>query len=221
MPIGQPTRHLLRGLEARPTETWGYVIYRTTYTPVSDRVFPLALQTIHHHIRKAVLYDRAEAREILGVQDPLVISHDLLWPRYSSIIMDNCDNFNAIPLSSVRSHFESWMEGREREEMDSRIEHGICLAIDDEVLRAFADARARIPAGDGPVGADDALVDVDKLDKWCVKTVEAWPELDEADDDYDGVMKARVRSLWDLWQRTTDRYPVAYLRREEDGVFEG
>ncbi|OJI98798.1 hypothetical protein ASPVEDRAFT_881855 [Aspergillus versicolor CBS 583.65] len=61
---------------------------------------------------------------------------------------------------------------------------------------------------------------LDKLGEWCLKAVEAWPELDETSDNYDGIMKTQVEFLWELWKDTTDQYPVAYLEREADGTYD-
>ncbi len=217
MAIGRPARRLARGLQSFPTSTWGFVIYRTTYTPLSDREFPLVLQTINYHIRTALLDHRAEARQILGDQDPLASSLDVIWPRFRTTIMDDRNRFS-VPLSYVRSDFESWLRSQ-KGDLDNS-DHNICLAVDGEALKAFADARAGLPAVDRPRGADIASTDMDELGKWCLKAVEAWPELEETWDDYDGIMKTPVRFLWELWKQTTDHYPVAYLLRDADGTYD-
>lgn len=217
MAIGQPASKLASDLQCFPTSTWGFVIYRTTYTPLSDREFPLVLQTINRHIRTALLAQRAEARQILGDRNSLASSLDVIWPRFRTTIMDNRNRFN-VPLSYVRSDVESWLRSQKRQGDNS--DHNICLAVDGEALKAFADARAGLPAEDRPGDVGIASTDMDGLGKWCLKAVEAWSELDEAWDDYDGIMKTQVRVLWELWQVTTDNYPVAYLQREANGTYD-
>lgn len=124
--IGRPARRLASDLKCFPTSTWGFVIYRTTNTPLSDREIPLVLQTINHHIRTALLDQRAEARQILGDRDPLASSLDVIWPRFRTTIMDDRNRFS-VPLSYVRSDFESWLRSQKRDCDNS--DHNICLSL--------------------------------------------------------------------------------------------
>ncbi|OJJ52414.1 hypothetical protein ASPSYDRAFT_707830 [Aspergillus sydowii CBS 593.65] len=126
MAICGPVRRLASDLKSFPTSAWGFVIYRTTYTPLSDREFPMVLQTINHHIRTALLAQRADARNSLGDQDPLASSLDIIWPRFKTTIMDDRSRFSVL-LSYVRSDFESWLRSQKRDCDNS--DHNICLSL--------------------------------------------------------------------------------------------
>jgi hypothetical protein len=62
------------------------------------------------------------------------------------------------------------------------------------------------------------------LDKWWVKAVEPWPEIDEWEREatgFDGIMKVSVFSLFELWTLMDDPYPMWMMRRDVNGLYTG
>ncbi|CBF89258.1 predicted protein [Aspergillus nidulans FGSC A4] len=141
-------------------------------------------------------------------------TYEMLWNRYQPTIMDNQQKFNSLPLSSVRSHFEEWAEQQDINRVLSS-QRRACLVIDDEVIDALADARPWIAGG-----MDDVLDFHQNSLRWWVKVVEAWPDLEETYDDYDGSMKASIFALWRLWKDIKDPEPTmaSLPRNEENGA---
>ncbi|KAL4966225.1 uncharacterized protein BDV14DRAFT_171279 [Aspergillus stella-maris] len=212
--MGRLARLVLRRLSASPRYTWGFRIYRTTYSPLSDREFPLALETLHRNIKSAAFKD-ITAMPRAGFPRP----QELLSSQYQPTVLDDCNRFNGLSLSVVREDFESWIETQDEIDDFRTSQHAICLVIDDDVIQAFVDARQRanLQLGSGN-GDPDADAEAKKLWRWTVKSVEAWPETDENCDKYDGVMEAPVGLLWDLYKELVDCEPVQYLLRT-NGVY--
>ncbi|CEL11478.1 hypothetical protein ASPCAL14580 [Aspergillus calidoustus] len=138
----------------------------------------------------------------------------MIQSRDHPVIMDNPARFTGLSLAAVRLHFEAYTkECQARGERDG-ISRRACLVVDDEVLQILAGAVAQSSAE-----VEVAHV-VNRRACW-VKTVEAWPDLDETHDDYDGSMKCSVSALWRLWQWASDPDPIAILMRDENGVYIG
>ncbi|KAL6230627.1 hypothetical protein BDW75DRAFT_244631 [Aspergillus navahoensis] len=98
--------------------------------------------------------------------------------------MDNRAHFEGLSLPAVQSHFETYTtKCKARGEWDG-ISRRACIVIDHELLRVLADAVAQSP-GEGEA-VDDARNHHLKQKAWWVRTVEAWPDLEELTDDYDG-----------------------------------
>lgn len=209
--IPVPTSSLLGRLSLHPTITWGFLIYRTTYTPQSEERFPAILETIRSLMRPYILREQAQVSEFLGPSHPEVTGYDMIWPRYRPVLMNNPE-FDKMPLSSVRSHFESWIKSQD-EALTLPSQQHICLVIDNDAVEACAHAR---PLREGETTRE--LRRNGNRQNWWVRAVEAWPELDESSDGYDGTMRVSLFDVWDLWALVWNPTPVAHLDRK-DGLF--
>jgi hypothetical protein len=135
--------------------------------------------------------------------------------------MDDRSRLEGLSLAAVRLHFEAYSEECEARGEWPGISRRACVVIDDEVLRVLPDATTRLNAEEAGEVINEALTHYLNTKAWWVKTVEAWPGLEELLDDYDGSMKCSVFALWDLWLRASDPDPIAFTMRDENGVYIG
>jgi hypothetical protein len=165
MPPSSPAECLAAFLEGSTTARWGFVIYRTTYTPYSNRRFPQLVNLFSACIRRELFEEHASDRfDVTGRPIPdCRAMYDLIWARHRPVIMDDPAKFEGMTLQAVRSHFEGWVVQRppvlEEEEGDvgTLVEVEVdfshppsqthaCLVFDEEVLRALT--RAKPPPKD-------------------------------------------------------------------------
>ncbi|KAL2789363.1 hypothetical protein BJX66DRAFT_307012 [Aspergillus keveii] len=217
MMIPTPTWRLYSSLKKRPSATWGFAIYRTACSPHSHLQFPQVMELINSSIKKSAV------EESLGCES---VVYKTILSRYRPVIMDDPSEFAGLSLADVRSHFETYTEDRKaRGEWDG-ISRCACVVVDDEVLRVVTDAVAkarttRVKAEEAGEVVDEPRTRYLNGKAWWVKTVEAWPDLDETHDDYDGSMNCSVFALWRLWQWASDPHPLASLMRDENGAYIG
>ncbi|RDW64395.1 uncharacterized protein DSM5745_09806 [Aspergillus mulundensis] len=211
---------LISSLRHFPQARWGFTIYRTTYTPLSDRHFPRIIETINSWTKRGADKDYSLVNPYLNLTHRS--AYNLLCARYRPTVMENPHEFNDIPLSSVRSHFETWGSQQDINLVWSS-QTRACLVIDDEVVEALADA---VPWIEGVT--DDTAVYRQNSLRWWVKVVEAEPDLEDTyfgPGDYDGtMMKASVLALWPLWKDITDPEPTMadiYDVGTEGGIYVG
>ncbi|KAL4867512.1 hypothetical protein BDV12DRAFT_171324 [Aspergillus spectabilis] len=180
-PLPMATKNLLDFLRGTPGMTWGFVIYRTTYTPQSNLQFPKLLDIFQANIQRRISTE-LEPSSYIGHSRA---DNELLMARYRPVVMDN-PKFNKLSIPEVRSHFEAWV-GLPDQVMDDDIrpdeQKSACLVIDEEVMEVLADAK--------PYRREDYPVSV--IRHW-VKAVEAYP-----DDDGLEYLKVPIPDLWSFW----------------------
>ncbi|RLL97666.1 hypothetical protein CFD26_105614 [Aspergillus turcosus] len=225
--VPRPALRLIDELRRPQAPTWGFVIYRTTYTPQSYRQFPQIIELTNSCIKREIFKEYAAAiEEYPGPAEELKSGYELICSKHRPIIIEDRNRLNGISLHSVRSHFESWMDdrasgrGREDWQWGYPTQRRVCLVVDEEVCQVLEQADAR------PIrkGSEEDRQSWRYLDKWWVKAVEAWPEIDEwemEDTGFDGTMKASVLTLWRLWLHMDDPDPMWMLRRDKDGLYTG
>ncbi|KAL3443937.1 hypothetical protein BJX65DRAFT_284403 [Aspergillus insuetus] len=227
MPPPFPTQFLAAFLEGSTAARWGFVIYRTTYTPYSSRRFPQLVNLFSSCMRRELFKEHASDRfDTTGRPIPdCRAMYDLIWARHRPVIMDDPAKFEGMTLDAVRSHFEGWVGPRPPAEEEERdVGTGVevdfsrppaqthaCLVVDEEVLRVLT--RAKPPPKD---------VHVEHLmpTTWWVKAVEAYPDLeDDPPEVWDGTLKVPIRGLWRFWQQVD--YPASMqLLTTNHGMFE-
>lgn len=153
------TRKLLRDicshhLSADGTPGWGYIIYRTTYTPESTTLFPRVLTLLNNYIRAGIDRELHECKRN-NMDNPDPLPNDEVWRLHRPTVLDDKAEFDGLSPDGVRAHFESWVdrlgfnaypepyhEPWMDEEGPLRPSWPRCRAfivIDDEVLQLLAD----------------------------------------------------------------------------------
>lgn len=185
----RPIRRHIRQLNRRRGEedTRGYVIYRTTYTPESASAFPRIMEVLESYIKAEI--DRELESSRRKIENPDLTPNNEVSARYVPVIMDDpC--FDGASIDSVRAHFESWVEGRNKRDRWNM--YRMCMVIDDEVFQLLKDM---------PYTEES---DLDALDKWYVKLVEPWADIPNGPPDYEGWIKWSIFLLYRFWDLMDD-----------------
>ncbi|KAK2750072.1 hypothetical protein FQN57_004564 [Myotisia sp. PD_48] len=134
--------------------TWGFVVYRTVYTPESNTLFPRVLEILNDYLRSKVFKEVDEFIEKWDLErwglgpDPTV--NEELMKCHKMIVHDDQAKFDGLSLDDVRTHFEEWVTGLPppRTRKDDEDSEGMrdvwpryrtCLVIDDEILNILSD----------------------------------------------------------------------------------
>ncbi|KAE8374278.1 hypothetical protein BDV26DRAFT_284407 [Aspergillus bertholletiae] len=180
---------LLDKLKSHPS--WGYVVYRTTYSE-SDAHFSSVIKYLEACIKKSFFKEAAEcANESTGV-DPAI--YEGIWAQHSLTVMEDATRFDGASIDLIRAHFEGWVDAQGQRDKFNK--YRMCIVIDEECLQTLLGTSVEALEQETEYHEDDTIR--------FVKVVEAWPELDENDDNFPGWMKCWSRVLWDLWKMMCD-----------------
>ncbi|CAG8397363.1 unnamed protein product [Penicillium salamii] len=154
---------------------WGYVIYRTTYTPQSDIFFPKIIALLNDNI-KHELFAECGLTKKYQAQNAKLTAYDEIWTHHLPILMENQAQFDNASIDSVQAHFRSWVH--DMQQKDQNVLYPMCIVIDEESLQEFVDASF----------PDDHLEE-GRLNQPLryVKVIKAFPAAD-SDDIYDAFM---------------------------------
>ena len=117
--------------------TWGYVIYRTTYTPQSDIAFLKMIESLNGHIKKE-LFSEAASKKDHKLHSTKPTPCEEIWSHHLPIIMENRLQFENASTESIHSHFSSWVKAAHRSNQNSL--YRMCIVIDEESLQEFLSA---------------------------------------------------------------------------------
>ncbi|KAF7137045.1 hypothetical protein CNMCM5793_006896 [Aspergillus hiratsukae] len=202
------SRQMLADIRERRKESWGWVVYRTTYK--SDAAFSRAINVINSWIKQEVYDDLRYS----GVKDPDPTPNNELWACHQLTIMDDPQTLDGASIEDVRSHFESWVEGQGQRDRWNK--YRVCMVIDDEILQLLNEVPTAEQHAEmhGRCGKE--------IKKWYVKVVEAFPDPDEAEgiEGWEGWMYCSIYALVRLWGIMGDAtYMVHFFCDNEEGVF--
>ncbi|OQE40886.1 hypothetical protein PENCOP_c005G01310 [Penicillium coprophilum] len=205
-----PTNELYYKLKAH--RTWGFVIYRTTYSPHSDVHFSTVVKYLEACIKRS-FFGECEWNKKLsrGVNNDL---YEEIWAQHSSTIMEDAAQFEDASLDKIRAHFEAWVDAQGQRDKFNK--YRMCMIIDEECLQTLLGTSAEALEQD----TDNERYKTVRY----VKVLEAWPEIDQYDT-FPGWMKCCSLLLWDLWLMMCDldemRMSWERIDAEDDGVYCG
>lgn len=197
---------------AYSSKTWGYVIYRTTYTPGSESLWSRAIDNINTYVahftletlteqNRETLYESTISRlENIPVQDPALdgATHD-----------------------DLRLHFASWLQTQDRrgESGDRdlpRARYRTFLVIDQVALEQIANAPN--PADDGVRARDltrPCLIAVaaQHQEGRCLRPTRSARGSRNANEGllFPGWMKVPIYALHELWHYNSERLDLIEL----------
>ncbi|CEJ62485.1 hypothetical protein PMG11_10982 [Penicillium brasilianum] len=170
--------------------TWGFTIYRTTYTPRSEAAFPAIVDLITAYVKEDFYKDHKTLLEDSPSANKVDITiFDEMWAKYQPRVIEDAAQFDGASIEQVRSHFEAW--ANERHMADRFPSYRMFIVIDEESLQSLQDTP--IPEECFP-GSKHWL-------GHYVKLVEAWQEPEHP---FMGWMKCSLRGLWDVWRNMQD-----------------
>ncbi|PLB55402.1 hypothetical protein P170DRAFT_432945 [Aspergillus steynii IBT 23096] len=201
------SRQLLRLI--RREATWGYVVYRTTYTPESNTQFPKVLEMLETWIKREIYKDLND----LENADPA--PNNEIWARHRFTVIEDENALNGATIDTVRAHFEQWVEDKCQRDMWNK--YRICMVIDDDILQRLVDVPT--PEQHAEQHGDGCL---QEIEKWYVKVIEPFFDPYNAAQDYEGWMNCSVYVLVRLWHLMDAGMDMeTWFSAAEDGVYLG
>ncbi|KAL4775859.1 hypothetical protein BDW60DRAFT_225034 [Aspergillus nidulans var. acristatus] len=183
---------------------WGFTIYRTTYTPLSETHFAEIIELINVLTKENIrTWEGGD-----GTSEEKSAAKTTLLEHYQPIIMNDKTRFDGMTLDNVRSHYQAYIEASQDELVCTN--ENFFVVIDEEVVQTLAGADpAKLLA------TDDYLRDVRK---YWVKAVET----DLEDEDDDGWIKCTVYRIWNMWADMDGSRPIrVYAALYPNGPYAG
>lgn len=116
---------------------WGYVIFRTVYTPESERQFPLAIAKIERYLRSCLKIEgQGDIYFPGGKRFPAERSQliDVVMRCFQNTIFEDPDRFNNKTEDDLAVHFKLWLADKEREFRGGAFGYRHFLVIDEKIL---------------------------------------------------------------------------------------
>ncbi|CAG8011402.1 unnamed protein product [Penicillium nalgiovense] len=132
--LSWPTKDL--HASTRNGSTWGYVIYRTTYTPHSNAAFLRIIDLLNSYMKQG-LYSECVSSENSTSTDTDLTSYHEIWAQHRPIVM-NHPRFDGASIDSIRANFRCWVG--QREDQGYCTQYRMCMVIDEESLQTLLDA---------------------------------------------------------------------------------
>ncbi|KAJ6142760.1 hypothetical protein N7471_002213 [Penicillium samsonianum] len=178
-------RHLYQWLNSTEP-TWGYTIYRTTYTPQSHASFPRMVDLTTAYIKKGY-YDTYESclRYEPNAAEFERTPFDEMWAKYKPRVIEDASQFDGASIDQVRAHFKAW--ATKRNKLDRFPSYRMFIVIDEESFRTLQNAP--LP--------DDLPKTLEDRQRHYVKVIEALEE--DSEPPFPGWMKCSLSGIFDLW----------------------
>ncbi|KAJ5892339.1 hypothetical protein N7504_009030 [Penicillium tannophilum] len=125
------TWELYHKLKVHPN--WGYVIYRTTYSPQSDAQFSTAVKYIEASVKKSLFGECAYKNESPPGVNPAI--YEEIWAKHSLTVIEDAALFDGASTDSIRAHFEAWVDTQGQRDSFNR--YRMCIVIDEECLQTL------------------------------------------------------------------------------------
>jgi hypothetical protein len=187
---------------------WGWVIYRTVYTPESDILWPRVIKNINaylaHNLRETLSWNDRDK------------NHAATMAKFENFWMSDASLFDAASFEDLRAHFASWLQTQdtEDEEGDKCLPHirfRTFLVIDQHTFETIANAPnpeergARKPM----IKVVSAQRDERRLDKVGGSGRGRGPNAEKEGKVFPGWLNCRVIYLRELWEKV-DEYMSLY-----------
>ncbi|KAJ5174367.1 uncharacterized protein N7482_000244 [Penicillium canariense] len=211
---GQTTRFLSPSMEYK--FPWGYIIYRTVYTPKSDELWPIAMEKLGHIINSSIdaglhakiRHNRPEDPE--SNEEP----ERLVKESRKDVIFSDKRFWDRAGIEQIRQHFREYLRAS-KGTIYGRFKG--CLVIDELSLKSivFSDVPQPWLGGRSP-----------NMGQYCLGVVGMIDGLYPESRDhprYTGFMRVYVRSLWDLYcqlcrENMRESIPYPYLFSVPEGL---
>ncbi|KAJ5398830.1 hypothetical protein N7465_009319 [Penicillium sp. CMV-2018d] len=174
--------------------TWGYTIYRTTYTPQSNAAFPRMIYLTTKYMKNAFYKDYETSLRARSRANKFNIAPwDEIWPNYQPRVIEDTSRFDGASIDQLREHFRA--DAIERDMLDVFPGYRMFIVIDEESFQTLQNA---------PFPENSKY---EERRHHYVKLVEAL-EVDLSED-FQGWMKCSLPSLWEVW---SDMQDTAYMK---------
>ncbi|OQD71978.1 hypothetical protein PENPOL_c001G06312 [Penicillium polonicum] len=174
--------------------TWGYTIYRTTYTPQSNAAFPRMVDLTTKYMKNAFYKDyETSLRERSRANEFNITPWDEIWPNYQPRVIEDTSRFDGASIDQLREHFRA--DAIKRDVLDVFPGYRMFMVIAEESFQTLQNA---------PFPENSKY---EERRHHYVKLVDAL-EVDPSED-FQGWMKCSLPSLWEVW---SDMQDTAYMK---------
>lgn len=132
---------------------WGFVIYRTIYTPESDTLWPLIISKLNAYIFKSLWADFDNDNPDMSIGEVPLDSEPCrqACATMKNLVLSNKNEFDNADVGAIGHHFVDFFDKHADLVSDiSRIQRSVCLVIDQEVYEAIRDAPLPDPKVEEP-----------------------------------------------------------------------
>lgn len=213
-------------LEAIPTDwRWGFVVYRTVYTPESDAIWPAAIAKLEAYLFREIdrdLFWQSPSSWIW--KEPInPTANAAVQSHMRNLYLSDQEQYDALGIDAVRERFieltQSW-DRKDDHDGSTGLKWEFCLLIDEDVLRSLIDAPEPVAqnsvsdkeVAENKVGNPGYIKVIDR----SFDTTEEPASRDR--NDYPGWMKASLDCLWMLYDIAEMELECPY-RNDDTGEF--
>jgi len=169
-----------------PGSTWGYTLYRTTYTPESDAHWPSIIALLSSYIRSSIEFDlcapKIHPEFYVGCAPCDPEPNRKVREMFRWDVVSNAAQFDGATIDDVRVHFRDRMARRPNDP------HWKCLVVDEEVFQLL---KGR------PLAKPD---EVDNEEAWIKAVDKSWRGPEDSDrPGYEGWIGVQLGMLWEWW----------------------
>ncbi|KAJ5613708.1 hypothetical protein N7528_007362 [Penicillium herquei] len=153
---------------------WGFIIYRTTYTPESEKLWPLVMERLANGLINGI---DCEAERYPNDTRP----EQLVKESHKDVVISDASRWDGASIEEVREHFLGYLRKMNQERSSEEARFASCLVIDERSLQSIIseDKSNRF------VGLVDGRYNPEKEYDWP---------------SYRGYMRVYLSALWSLYE---------------------
>lgn len=155
---------------------WGYIIYRTVYTPESEELWPIVMKRMAHQLHRGIECELDYPRELHGDESR---PEQLIKESHKDVIISDPSRWDGASIEQVRGLFAVYLRKIKQEDYSEESRFASCLVVDERSLKSIAEDDRN-----GFVGVVDGRYN---------------PEERYDNPSYLGFMRVQIKALWDLY----------------------
>ncbi|KAJ5317721.1 hypothetical protein N7508_002229 [Penicillium antarcticum] len=155
---------------------WGFIIYRTVYTPESEELWPIVMERMAHQLKRGIRGELDHPRELDGDETR---PEQLIEESHKDVIISDPNRWGSASIEQIRGHFAKYLRKIKHEDCSEKSRFASCLVIDERSLKSIAKGERN-----GFVGVVDARYNPEE-------------RYDKAS--YRGFMRVQIKALWELY----------------------
>ena len=155
---------------------WGFIIYRTVYTPESEELWPIVMERMAHQLHRGIECELDHPMELHGDESR---PEQLIEESHKDVIISDPSRWDGASIEQVRGHFAVYLRKIKQEDYSEESRFASCLVVDERSLKSIAKEDRN-----GFVGVVDGRYN---------------PEERYDNPSYRGFMRVQIKALWDLY----------------------
>jgi hypothetical protein len=197
----RPKRPILKFIERQlyAEITWGWVVYRTVYTPESDTQWPIVIQKIREHVVKDIM-DELFYEEVTDNTPNLKVIQ-----QFRLIPVSDATAFNSATHDTIKTRFmeDFYLSNAHLDPLIASTVGEPLPALTPSILVVDAECLASIMTAPSP---PDPTKDVHNAAKHYIKVLDsAWDEEgNKSRFHYRGLIRSQIDCLFELWTMVKD-----------------